>query len=339
MGNPVSKKAKAKKVVGGKKGKQVLTNRKSGRQGPLGLKPNPPAQDGRQGQIEMEPPPPPQLQEIFKGQYLDHARDVSYLMQGKSGGQSAKKWFDDTLKGSKVERLLKEKGVRDIPKPTTVQSFLGGTFLRMYLDGKVDPDAVEEAGEEIKASDTFKDLTAKVTKAVQAAEDKSSKTTLEAADVERVTKEHLTTLREKKGIAFRAGLNPVIGGVSKVDVKGVTALGTEDTPTGTVAMYRINVNFFDTYDFENERSGEYDRYRKNLAALLIANRFSDFWNAYQDEMLPIDSWHKTKLDNAAIFASYMYALEKKGWTPGPLSWDVTVPMDILVIQKRAKAKK
>jgi hypothetical protein len=260
-------------------------------------------------------------------------------MQGKSLGQSAKKWFDDTLKGSKVERWLKEEGVRDVAKPAPVQSFLGGKFLRMYLDGKVDPDAVKEAGDEIHASDTFKDLTMKVTKAIQAAEDKSSKTTLEPTDVERIAKEYLTTLREKKGIAFRAGLNPVIGGVSKVDVKGATALGTADTPTGTVAQYRVDVNFMDTYDFENQRSGEYDRYRKNLAALLIANKFREFWDAYQDEIVPIDSWHKTKLDSAAVFASYMYALEKKGWTPGPLAWDVTVPMEISIIQKRAKGKK
>ena len=103
-------------------------------------------------------------------------------------------------------------------------------------------------------------------------------------------------------------------------------------------MFRVDVTFQDTYDFDNTRHGEYDKYRKKLARLLGANDFDGFENAYYREVQPADRWHKTKLDNAAIFASFMYALEMKGWTPGSLPWEVTVPMDVSAFEKSKRTK-
>jgi hypothetical protein len=248
-------------------------------------------------------------------------------MQGKSSAQSVEKWFDEVL----VDLGIDEED----SKPQRVQSFLGGAFLRMYLDGKVDPTVVEQAGEEIAASETFKNLTDKVTKHLQAAEDHSARKILSAPDIEVLAKQRLTRIRRKSGIAFRQSLNTVIGGVTRVDVTSAAHLADTETSDGTVGRYRIDVVFADAYDFENKRYGEYDRYRKKLARYLIANEFDKFEEAYYREAQPLEGWHKTKLDSAGVFASFMYALEKRGWTPGPLVWDVTVPMEVSIIQRRA----
>jgi hypothetical protein len=77
----------------------------------------------------------------------------------------------------------------------------------------------------------------------------------------------------------------------------------------------------DTYDFGNKRSGVYDEYRKQLANHLAKNEYEKFWTDFRSEA---SGKGKTKLDEAAVFASFMYAIEKKGWTPGPLPWEVTI---------------
>src|SRR5262249_30067482 len=84
---------------------------------------------------------------------------------------------------------------------------------------------------------------------------------------------------------------------------------------------------FDTYDFANKRDGEYALYRSRLAELLKKNQFCEFEKAYWGEMCPSSSGPRTHLNTKAVlFASFMYALEQRGWTPGPLPWQVTIPM-------------
>jgi hypothetical protein len=70
------------------------------------------------------------LAQVKKVQYLEHAWDVSYIMQGKSTLDSALDWFDQFRNGAGGQ------------KPRRVQSFLGGAFLRMYLAHKVDSDSM-----------------------------------------------------------------------------------------------------------------------------------------------------------------------------------------------------
>jgi hypothetical protein len=124
------------------------------------------------------------------------------------------------------------------------------------------------------------------------------------------------------GLAFRYELNAVIGGVGDVDVTRVDVLPLP-TPDGTRSFYVLHLTFRDAYDFDNTRSGIYNVYRKKLAKLLADRRYPDFWEAYGRETIGLGT---TGLDSAAIFASFMYALEKAGWTPGPLPWEVTVPL-------------
>jgi hypothetical protein len=116
--------------------------------------------------------------------------------------------------------------------------------------------------------------------------------------------------------------------VTGADVDSVRIASEKAGDKGIDRTYTIGITFYDVYDFENKRTGEYDVYRKKLAALLRADRFDDFEKAFGVETGLVDGHRTTKLDDAAVFASFMYALEKKGWTPGGLAWKVTVPVDI-----------
>lgn len=261
-----------------------------------------------------------------KSEYLRHAREVSYLMQAKSEAESAESWIEEELK--------KIRGGGGKSKPRRVQSFLGGAFLRMYLDGKVDPDIVAKAGEEIGESPEFKRLSEELNKYIQGTVDAHRLTKPEPEKIRVIADQHLKAIKKKSGIAFRYTLNAVIGGVTDVEVKSVTHLEDKTVPNGTASKYRVEVTFYDTYDFQNKRSGEYDQYRKQLAKYLLANDFEKFEEAYMLEAQPFArSLHHTKLDNAAVFASFMYALERKGWTPGGLPWNVTVPTEITIVYK------
>jgi hypothetical protein len=262
-----------------------------------------------------------------KNEYLGHARKVSYAMQGKSVLDGGIKWAAD---------LLKKTGIEDKKsKSRRVQSFLGGAFLRMYLDGKTDPDVIAKAGEEIAASEEFAALRAEVAKHLTAVARRGDS----SKDIAREADSYLKRVKNKRGIAFRRTLNAVIGGVTNIEVGSAMRLENVGATKSAVSAYRLQVTFYDTYDFENKRSGEYDHYRKKLARLLLANEFDKFWDAYVREVEPqFMGSHHTSLDNAAVFASYMYALEKKGWTPGPLAWHVTVPMEVSVVTERARRK-
>jgi hypothetical protein len=253
-----------------------------------------------------------------KQEYLRHAREVSYLMQAKSEADGARNWV-----GRQIDKLGRSS------KPGRVQSFLGGAFLRMYLDHKKDPDIIAAAGEEIGASVEFTRLMDGLNRYLQVAVD-ARRVKAEPSKLRDLADQHLKAIKKSQGIAFRTTLNAVIGGVTGVAVKSVVLLGDTPSPRGILSRYRIEVTFSDTYDFANKRSGEYERYRKQLAAYLLANDFDKFEAAYWGEVKPF-ARHKTKLDNAAVFAAFMYALEMKKWTHGGLDWEVTVPGEITIL--------
>lgn len=259
-----------------------------------------------------------------KFEYLAIARSTSYAMEGRSAWQTMVTWEHH------VQNWLHDNTNR-VPKagkPPRIQSFLGGAFLRMYLDGKVDSVVVAMAGKSIGESAEFVQLGGDLARHLQNAVNSGHMQQI-APDRVLVLAEAFLKARKKgvKGIAFRNTLNTVIGGVSGVQVDGVELTEERAEADRKLRRYRIDITFTDTYDFQNERSGEYDRYRKRLAQLLLADQYDKFDKEFGNEANPFGTHHKTKLDDAAVFASFMYALEKKKWTPGGLTWSVTVPAE------------
>jgi hypothetical protein len=238
---------------------------------------------------------------------LETARTTSYVMTAKSSAEHAERDVADAWHA--IEGGTGYKRAR-------VQSRLGGAFLRMYLDGAVDPSVVAAAGDEIAQSPEF----AKLSNDLQRHLEKQQISAANAPErVQQLASAYLNQRLRRGGISFRYELNAVIGGATGVEVPEVTA-----TASDAGLDYVVKVEFLDTYDFENKRGGQYDAYRKRLAALLAAGSYPDFWEAYLREVTGVR--RTTGLDDAALFAAFMYAIEKKGWTPGPLPWRVSVPI-------------
>jgi hypothetical protein len=184
---------------------------------------------------------------------------------------------------------------------------------------------VAEAGKQIGDSEKFAKITELITGKVQAnaLTHKRELTTSEIARIHTDTLNQLMSTTE--GFRFREELNPVVGG-AKGKVTSVAILGRKSQGTSTAVDYKVDIMVSDTYDFQNKRpEGEYTRFREYLARLLQNNDFDAFESAWHDEVVPFRT-SKTKLDNAALFACFMYAIEKRGFTPAPLAWEVTVPM-------------
>lgn len=253
------------------------------------------------------------------------ARAGSHAMTGKATAES----------NYRDARELYAKATRDKSyKRPRVQSVLGGAFLRMYLDHKVDPSVVKAAGEEIKKEPEFKKLQKQIERKATALGKKLLGA--KADDLLKVTtNKHLQYRLKHGGIAFRYETNPIIGGVSGAEVKSVK-ISQVETERGIRVDYEMDVTFTDTYDFDNKRSGAYDRYRKKLASHLAKGDYDKFWDAFERKL---GDKKKTGLDHAQIFASFMYAIEKKGWTPGPLVWDVAITMRGSVPIPNSPAKK
>jgi hypothetical protein len=265
-----------------------------------------------------------ELRQEKREKYLLLARTASYAMQARSTKQSVVAW------GHGVEGWLRDKaGMQpQKDKPARVQSYLGGKFLRMYLDGAVDAEVIGEAGAEIGASIEFKELVAALQKKLQGQITSNHLKTMAPDRILVAADKYLDTRRNRSGVAFRNTLNTVIGGVTDTDVAEVALLSESAGAHGVDRRYRVGLVFYDVYDFDNKRTGEYEAYRKKLARLLQADRFDDFERAFGVETGVYDGPRKTSLDDAAVFASFMYALEKKRWTPGGLAWNVTVPCEI-----------
>jgi hypothetical protein len=301
-------------------------------QGPLGTRTNRPTSDKGTNNLQRSIAPAdrhalvvvPVNASAKKIEYLSLAYATSHAMQGKSAGQRA------LALGEGAADWVREKtGGHPSGKSRTVQSFLGGAFLRMYLDGKVDPDVVAAAGEEIGEAREFGVLTADLQGHLQTMVTAQKLHEITTDGLKSAAYRHLDAKRRSKsGIAFRHTLNTVIGGITGIDVEEVKLLEEVQSTTGMTRKYQIGIILRDIYDFENKRSGEYDRYRKKLAALLIAGKFAEFEDGFFGEAIPFSQTRRTKLDDATVFASFMYALEKKRWTPGGLSWQVTVPAEI-----------
>jgi hypothetical protein len=254
-----------------------------------------------------------------KAQYLDYARSVSYLMEAKSVEQSTEKWLH--------------------VRPARIQSDLGGPFLRMYLKGQKDPKLIAEAGKEIGADDQFHDLVKELTRFLQTQADQGRFSSDQTDRIKAIADAHLKAIRKSRGIDFRRNLNTVIGGVGGIAVDAVTRDAAAGAGLGIA--YQVKIHISDTYHFNNHREGDQDRYRKLLSQLLSARDFDKFEETYDAEAtLGLDSlphpflgrkWQS--LDDATIFASFMYALEMNGWTPGGLDWDVVVPAPVTLVFK------
>jgi hypothetical protein len=252
-------------------------------------------------------------EEEVKQRALDHAWQVSWAMTGKSGGQAAAR----AARGAWAWATGDESY-----KPARVQSVLGGAYLRMYLAGQVDPATVSAAGEEMIASPEFAKLRSQLHAHLAKLKPSADRATAEE-QIRKSAQAYLDSRMKNGGLAFRYELNAVIGGVGDADVDKVEAL-VHTTDAGPQVWYALHLRFEDKYDFDNARSGVYDAYRKKLAKLVADGKYPDFWEAYGREVIGLGA--KTGLDSAAIFASFMYAIEQAGWTPGPLPWQVTIPM-------------
>lgn len=252
-----------------------------------------------------------------KESYLKYARSVSYGMEAKAAEQQ-------------LEHLFGGKG--------QVQSGLGGAMLRMYLDGKKDPDTIAQAGKEIGEDEQFYALVVKEVSdylQAQVAHNKLQKS--ETDKMRLLGDQHLRAIKKHRGIELRKHLNPVIGGVGSIAVKSVTYVGEASTVKGTVRTYRANILIGDSYNFHGHRGGEQATLRTKLARYLKARDYDKFEATYNSEVSfglgtgylpsPHSGIKKTHLDDAGAFACFMYALEDNHWT-SPLHWDVVIPVDI-----------
>lgn len=270
------------------------------------------------------------LESIKKTQYLDYANEVSYAMQGVSTVQSGIRQWEK---------------VRDVfqstpGSQTQVDSYLGGKFLRMYLEHKTDPGTIRAAGEEIKRSDKFATLTKDLQTVLQ-----KTLTVAKASDtdIRQIATAFLNHERQKKatkndkgdivkgGIVFGGGLNVIVGGITGLEVSSVQTKTLKEKEAIKI-YYTVLVKISDAYEFDNDRSQypDVDAYRHKLAFLLKSKQFSAFEDAYQNEVLPWRS-HKTAISKVNVFASYMYALEQANYTPGPLPWSVLLPVKGTVV--------
>lgn len=248
-----------------------------------------------------------------KSLYLHFARATSYIMPVRSLYRST--W----------------NGVKNALDPTAKvedESILGGRFLRMYLDQSIDRELIEEAGVAIQESPDFAKLRDELNVELQRAANRA-KIALDDAAVQAVANRYVKA-SIAKGIKWQsAGLNPVIGGVGGLEVLSADLVATESLPgKRRTLVYRLTLAVRDTYDFENNRKGEYDRLRKELAQLLASNRFVEFEARMADYGFDPSSSFIRDYRYTSLFACFMYALEKRGWTGPGIPWEVKLPMII-----------
>jgi hypothetical protein len=72
------------------------------------------------------------------------------------------------------------------------------------------------------------------------------------------------------------------------------------------------------------------RLREELAQLLANNRFVEFEARLADYGLDPSSAFIKHFSYTSLFASFMYALEKRGWTGPGISWQVELPMTVQI---------
>jgi hypothetical protein len=279
----------------------------------------------RQGHINS--PAAVEAEEIArrKAAYLHLARATSYIMPVRSFYRST--W-------NAARRALDPDA-----KPEDEESILGGRFLRMYLDQSIDRELIEEAGIAIQESADFAKLRNELCVQLQRAADRT-KSPLDSAAVRAIADKHVKSMIAK-GIKWQSGgLNPVIGGVGGLEVPTAELVSRQHVPGvhQAVVVYQLTLVVKDTYDFENSRGGEYDRLRKELAQLLANNRFVDFEARLADYGFDPNSAFIRTYRYTSLFASFMYALEKRGWTGPGVPWQVRLPMTVQFTDQLAGAR-
>jgi len=205
----------------------------------------------------------------------------------------------------------------------TSLSPLAAEMLRMYLRGAKDPALISKVGQAIQKSKTFaalrdhliNNLQAKYARANQAPPSiQVLKTAQRLIDDYRETGPNG---KPRKIYFDQDGLQPVIGGVTKLEAESV-----EITATPNGFRFKLLLRLGDSYDFQNSRDGEYDRFRKELARLFQSGQRTAFWKEYLGAFY---GFHKG-LDSGNAFASFMYAVETGGCFR-PVDWDVLLPVE------------
>jgi hypothetical protein len=194
----------------------------------------------------------------------------------------------------------------------------------MYLDQQLDHELLANAGAAITASQHFASLRADIEKALQSTAD--GRAAALSADEVRMAADKLVKRQIAKGLEWRKdGLNPVIGGVGGLSVDAAKQTGVQED--GKRFLYELRVTVNDTYDFSNKRTGNYAHTREELARLLAGNRFNEFECKLRTLGFTENSFIQ-KSGYTSLFAAFMYALEKRGWTGPGIAWKVTLPMRV-----------
>jgi hypothetical protein len=231
---------------------------------------------------------------------------------------------------------------------------LSGAMLRMYCDEKVDPEIIKRVGKSIESSKQYQYMAEWVEwKILDIVVSDAHHLPTGPAELQKHANTALTLLIRPKRPGVKPfyfgkeGLQPIIGGIGKLQCSSATILSsTPGTPAkppvppkngkpGTPAVpavpgtmtYALDVLIGDTYDFDNVREGDYDRFRKRLAALLKAGDYHTFEREYTSKLHAV-RWSggtPNDIDKGHVFAGYMYALEMAGIFKG-FYWDVTLPM-------------
>jgi hypothetical protein len=244
----------------------------------------------------------------YRQKYLSYARSVSYAMPARAVYWSvvvaARKLFDP-----------------DTP-PEHEESPLGGRFLRMYLDQQLDPELLSDAGSAIAESQHFAILRMDIQAALQSAG--AGRAEAPSTDEVRAAADKLVKSQIARGLEWRKdGLYPVIGGAGGLSVDAAQRTGVQED--GKRLLYELRVAVNDTYDFSSKRTGNYARTREELARLLASNRFNEFECKLRTLGFTENSFIQTS-GYTSLFAAFMYALEKRGWTG--IAWKVSLPMTV-----------
>jgi len=237
---------------------------------------------------------------------------------------------------------------------TVENAELSGAMLRMYCDEKVDPLIIARVGKAIEVSKQFQYMAEWVEWKILEITHTDGHHLPSEPELKKYANTALGLLLRPKRAGTRPfyfgkeGLQPIIGGIGKLECHLATILsstpGTPGTPAvpgkggkpGTKAVpatpgkqtYALQVLIGDTYDFDNVREGDYDRFRKRLAALLKSGDYHTFEHEYTSK-LHAARWSggtPNDIDKGHVFAGYMYALEMAGIFKG-FYWDVTLPIN------------
>jgi hypothetical protein len=197
---------------------------------------------------------------------------------------------------------------------------LGPEMLEAYLRGHLNPELRGKIKREILQARAWQNLVRALDDAI-AAEAGRLRRAPTGAEILLITKK-AASLKDYKDpdtgerIYFHntpddRGLQIVVGGVGKLEVRACNVLA---------GRYELQIALGDVYDFENKREDQpaYDRFRKELARLLTSGQYGAFWWEYHRAL-----YGGNPVDRARVFASFMYAIEKAGFTL-PMEWEITL---------------